>query len=129
MNPYPNWRQSGPSTFSSMEESYSKAVLAFSDIIESAMKRHNLSKDDVSWIVPRKRTPNVKAVSKRVGIDYEKFIVTVGSMGTPWPLRYPWPSGGQPKKVFSKRATRLSFACWSGLYPCWWFDGMVAVNH
>ena len=61
---------------------FKRAVLAFSDIIESAMKRHNLSKDDVSWIVPHQANARIlKAVSKRVGIDYEKFIVTVGKYG------------------------------------------------
>ena len=46
------------------------------------MKRHNLSKDDVSWIVPHQANARIlKAVSKRVGIDYEKFIVTVGKYG------------------------------------------------
>jgi len=61
---------------------FKRAVLAFSDIIESAMKRHNLSKGDVSWIVPHQANARIlKAVSKRVGIDYEKFIVTVGKYG------------------------------------------------
>ena len=61
---------------------FKRAVLAFSDIIESAMKRHKLSKDDVSWIVPHQANARIlKAVSKRVGIDYEKFIVTVGKYG------------------------------------------------
>ena len=61
---------------------FKRAVLAFSDIIESAMKRHKLSKDDVSWIVPHQANARIlKAVSKRVGIDYEKFIVTVGTYG------------------------------------------------
>ena len=61
---------------------FKRAVLAFSDIIESALKRHNLSKDDVSWIVPHQANARIlKAVSKRVGIDYEKFIVTVGKYG------------------------------------------------
>ena len=61
---------------------FKRAVLAFSDIIESAMKRHNLSEDDVSWIVPHQANARIlKAVSKRVGIDYEKFIVTVGKYG------------------------------------------------
>ena len=61
---------------------FKRAVLAFSDIIEKAMKRHNLTKDEVSWIVPHQANARIlKAVSKRVGISYEKFIVTVGKYG------------------------------------------------
>jgi len=61
---------------------FKRAVLAFSDIIEKAMQRHGLSADDVSWIVPHQANARIlKAVSKRVGISYEKFIVTVGKYG------------------------------------------------
>ncbi|MDE0768375.1 MAG: beta-ketoacyl-ACP synthase 3 [Opitutaceae bacterium] len=61
---------------------FKRAVLAFADIIEKAMKRHNLTKDEVSWIVPHQANARIlKAVSKRVGISYEKFIVTVGKYG------------------------------------------------
>ena len=61
---------------------FKRAVLAFSDIIEKAMKRHNLTKDEVSWIVPHQANARIlKAVSKRMGISYEKFIVTVGKYG------------------------------------------------
>ena len=61
---------------------FKRAVLAFSDIIEKAMKRHNLTEDEVSWIVPHQANARIlKAVSKRVGISYEKFIVTVGKYG------------------------------------------------
>ena len=46
------------------------------------MKRHGLSEEDVSWIVPHQANARIlKAVSKRVGISYEKFIVTVGKYG------------------------------------------------
>ncbi len=61
---------------------FKRAVLAFSDIIESALRRHGLSPDDVSWVVPHQANARIlRAVSKRVGIPYEKFVVTINNYG------------------------------------------------
>lgn len=61
---------------------FKRAVLAFSDIIESALKRHKLTPDEVSWIVPHQANARIlRAVSKRVGIPYEKFVVTINKYG------------------------------------------------
>ncbi len=84
MNPIPQPGDSLDSFYIQLDGGvvFKRAVLAFSDIIESAMKRHGLSEEDVSWIVPHQANARIlKAVSKRVGISYEKFIVTVGKYG------------------------------------------------
>lgn len=84
MNPIPQPGDSLDSFYIQLDGGvvFKRAVLAFSDIIEKAMKRHGLSADDVSWIVPHQANARIlKAVSKRVGISYEKFIVTVGKYG------------------------------------------------
>jgi len=61
---------------------FKHAVIAFGRIIEDALKRHNLTVDEVSWIVPHQANERIlKAVSKRVGIPYEKFVVTIGEYG------------------------------------------------
>ncbi|MBD5782597.1 beta-ketoacyl-ACP synthase 3 [Pelagicoccus sp. NFK12] len=61
---------------------FKRAVLAFSNIIESALERHGLKPDDVSWIVPHQANARIlRAVSKRVGIPYEKFVVTINKYG------------------------------------------------
>lgn len=61
---------------------FKRAVLAFSDIIESALQRHGLSPEDVSWVVPHQANARIlRAVSKRVGIPYEKFVVTINKYG------------------------------------------------
>ena len=61
---------------------FKRAVIAFSDIIESALEREKLEKDDVAWIVPHQANARIlKAVSKRVGIPYEKFVVTISKYG------------------------------------------------
>ena len=55
------------------------AVVAFADIIEETLKRENLTVDDVSWVVPHQANERIlKAVSKRVGVPYERFVVTIG---------------------------------------------------
>lgn len=61
---------------------FKQAVIAFSDIIEETLKRHKMSADDVSWIVPHQANERIlRAVSKRVGIPFEKFVVTIGKYG------------------------------------------------
>jgi 3-oxoacyl-(acyl-carrier-protein) synthase III len=55
------------------------AVVAFADIIEATLKRENLTVDDVAWVVPHQANERIlKAVSKRVGVPYERFVVTIG---------------------------------------------------
>ncbi|MCZ6673859.1 MAG: beta-ketoacyl-ACP synthase 3, partial [Verrucomicrobia bacterium] len=55
------------------------AVVAFADIIKETLKRENLTLDDVDWVVPHQANERIlKAVSKRVGLPYERFVVTIG---------------------------------------------------
>lgn len=61
---------------------FKRAVIAFSNIIEDALKRHGLKPEDVSWVVPHQANARIlRAVSKRVGIPYEKFVVTISKYG------------------------------------------------
>ncbi len=61
---------------------FKQAVIAFSDIIESTLKRSKMTPDDVSWIVPHQANERIlRAVSKRIGIPFEKFVVTIGKYG------------------------------------------------
>jgi len=58
------------------------AVKAFADEIEKTMQRHNLSPKDIGWIVPHQANERIlRAVSKRVGIPYERFVVTIDKYG------------------------------------------------
>lgn len=55
------------------------AVVAFADIILETLKRENLTVEDVDWVVPHQANERIlKAVSKRVGLPYERFVVTIG---------------------------------------------------
>ena len=58
------------------------AVVAFADQIEGTLARENLRPEDVAWIVPHQANERIlRAVSKRVGIPFEKFIVTISQYG------------------------------------------------
>lgn len=61
---------------------FKSAVKAFADEIENVMKRHNLKPEDIAWVVPHQANERIlRAVGKRVGIDYERFVVTIAKYG------------------------------------------------
>lgn len=61
---------------------FKAAVKAFADKIESTLKTHGLTPEQVAWVVPHQANERIlKAVSKRVGIPYEKFVVTIAKYG------------------------------------------------
>jgi 3-oxoacyl-(acyl-carrier-protein) synthase III len=61
---------------------FKNAVVAFADQIEKAMARHGLKPDDIAWIVPHQANERIlRAVGKRVGIPFEKFVVTIAKYG------------------------------------------------
>ena len=61
---------------------FKSAVIAFADKIEVVLAQHALAPGDVAWIVPHQANERIlRAVSKRVGIPFEKFVVTIGKYG------------------------------------------------
>ena len=61
---------------------FKSAVIAFANEIEKAMQRHNLTPTGISWIVPHQANERIlRAVGKRVGIPFEKFVVTIAQYG------------------------------------------------
>lgn len=61
---------------------FKNAVIAFADQIEKTLVRHNLKPDDIAWIVPHQANERIlRAVGKRVGIPFEKFVVTISKYG------------------------------------------------
>lgn len=61
---------------------FKNAVIAFADQIEKTLARHNLKPEDISWIVPHQANERIlRAVGKRVGIPFEKFVVTIAKYG------------------------------------------------
>ncbi len=61
---------------------FKNAVIAFANEIESTLERHHLKPEDIAWIVPHQANERIlKAVSKRVGIPYDRFVVTISKYG------------------------------------------------
>ncbi|WP_157837009.1 3-oxoacyl-ACP synthase III family protein, partial [Geminisphaera colitermitum] len=61
---------------------FKNAVVSFADQIEQTIKRHNLTPADIEWIVPHQANERIlKAVGKRVGIPFERFVVTIAKYG------------------------------------------------
>lgn len=61
---------------------FKHAVIGFAEQIEQTLARENLKPDDIAWVVPHQANERIlKAVSKRVGIPYDKFIVTIAKYG------------------------------------------------
>jgi 3-oxoacyl-(acyl-carrier-protein) synthase III len=61
---------------------FKNAVIAFADQIEQTLHRHGLKPEDVQWVVPHQANERIlKAVSKRVGIPFGRFVVTLGKFG------------------------------------------------
>lgn len=61
---------------------FKHAVIGFAEQIEQTLARENLKPDDIAWIVPHQANARIlTAVSKRVGIPYDKFVVTISKYG------------------------------------------------
>jgi 3-oxoacyl-[acyl-carrier-protein] synthase III len=61
---------------------FKHAVVGFAEMIEETLKRERLRPDDISWVVPHQANARIlNAVSKRVGIPYEKFVMTIAKYG------------------------------------------------
>lgn len=61
---------------------FKNAVIAFADQIEKTLARHGLKPDEIAWIVPHQANERIlRAVGKRVGIPFEKFVVTITKYG------------------------------------------------
>jgi 3-oxoacyl-[acyl-carrier-protein] synthase-3 len=61
---------------------FKHAVVGFAEQIEQTLSRERLQAGDIAWVVPHQANARIlKAVSKRVGIPYEKFVVTIAKYG------------------------------------------------
>jgi 3-oxoacyl-[acyl-carrier-protein] synthase-3 len=61
---------------------FKHAVVGFAEQIEQTLRREGLRPEDISWIVPHQPNERIlKAVSKRVGIPYDKFVMTISQYG------------------------------------------------
>ena len=61
---------------------FKHAVVGFAEQITNTLHRENLQPGDISWVVPHQANERIlKAVSRRVGIPYDKFVMTISKYG------------------------------------------------
>ncbi|MBE7537002.1 MAG: beta-ketoacyl-ACP synthase 3 [Opitutaceae bacterium] len=61
---------------------FKSAVVGFADQIEATLKRHGLAPDDIAWVVPHQANERIlRAVSKRIGIPFERVVMTISRYG------------------------------------------------
>jgi 3-oxoacyl-(acyl-carrier-protein) synthase III len=61
---------------------FKSAVVGFADQIEATLQRHRLTPGQIGWVVPHQANERIlRAVSKRVGIPFERFVMTISRYG------------------------------------------------
>lgn len=61
---------------------FKHAVIGFAEQIEQTLARENLTPADIAWVVPHQANERIlKAVSRRVGIPYDRFVMTISKYG------------------------------------------------
>lgn len=61
---------------------FKHAVIGFAAQIEETLKRERLRPEDIAWVVPHQANARIlHAVSKRVGVPFEKFVMTIAKYG------------------------------------------------
>ncbi len=61
---------------------FKHAVIGFAEQIEQTLARENLKPADIAWVVPHQANERIlKAVSRRVGISYDRFVMTISKYG------------------------------------------------
>jgi 3-oxoacyl-[acyl-carrier-protein] synthase III len=61
---------------------FKHAIVGFSEQIKQTLERERLRPDEIAWVVPHQANERIlRAVSKRVGIPYERFVVTISHYG------------------------------------------------
>jgi 3-oxoacyl-[acyl-carrier-protein] synthase-3 len=61
---------------------FKHAVVGFAEQIEQTLAREHLKPADIAWVVPHQANARIlTAVSKKVGIPYEKFVMTISKYG------------------------------------------------
>jgi 3-oxoacyl-[acyl-carrier-protein] synthase-3 len=61
---------------------FKHAVIGFAQKIEETLVREKLRPEDIAWVVPHQANARIlNAVSKRVGIPYDKFVMTIAKYG------------------------------------------------
>src|SRR3954466_3104559 len=89
---------------------FKHAVVGFAEQIEQTLKRENLKPEEIAWIVPHQANERIlKAVSKRVGIPYDKFVVTISKYGNTSAASVSMALGWAAEEGIFERGDRIIF--------------------
>jgi 3-oxoacyl-[acyl-carrier-protein] synthase-3 len=106
---------------------FKRAVIEMADVCEAIMKRNNLSKDDVDWVVPHQANLRIiDAVASRLDIPIEKVMVNIekygnSSAGTIPLCLWEW----EPKLHKGDKIILTAFGAgftWGATYLKWGYD-------
>jgi 3-oxoacyl-[acyl-carrier-protein] synthase-3 len=107
---------------------FKHAVSNMSDAVETIATRNNLTKDDVTWIVPHQANVRIEtAVARRIGVTEDKVMINIDHMantsGGTLPLCL-WEYESKLKKgdnlIFTAFGAGFS---WGASYLKWAYDG------
>lgn len=103
------------------------AVSNMADVAEKVMKRNDLSKDDVQWLVPHQANMRIiNATANRMGIDESKVMMNIQKYGNTTSATLPLLLNDYEKQL--KKGDNLVFAAfgggftWGALYLKWAYN-------
>lgn len=103
---------------------FKHAVSNMSDISAQIMERNNLTKDDVSWLIPHQANLRIiDAVGKRTGVEHDKIIINIERYGNTSAASIPlciWESESKFKKGDNIILTAFGAGfTWGAVYLKW----------
>ena len=107
---------------------YKHAVLDMTSAVKTIVKRNNLTKEDIAWVVPHQANINIEvSVAQRIGIEKDHIMINIDHMantsGGTLPLCL-WEYEPQLKKgdklVFTAFGAGFT---WGASYMIWGYDG------
>ncbi len=107
---------------------FKQAVIKMSDSVEIIAKRNNLSKENITWLVPRQANVRIEsAVARRLNLDESQVMINIDHMGNTSAGTLPlclWEYEPLLKKgdniVFTAFGAGFS---WGASYMIWGYDG------
>ncbi|MDO5036546.1 MAG: beta-ketoacyl-ACP synthase III [Porphyromonas sp.] len=106
---------------------FKSAVSNMGDVSVEMMERHNLTKDDITWVVPHQANKRIiDATARRMGLDPSKVMVNIQNLGNTSSASIPlclWQWEDQLKKGDNLILTAFgSGFTWGAVYLRWAYD-------
>jgi len=103
---------------------YKHAVTDMAEVSAEIMAKNNLSKDDISWLIPHQANLRIiDAVVQRTGIEYEKVIINIDHFGNTSAATIPlgiWEAQNKFKKGDNIILTAFGAGfTWGSIYLRW----------